>query len=439
MPLELALLLLLILLNAGFALSEMALVTARNTRLKREAGRSAGSRAALRLREQPERLLSTVQVYITLLTMLTGALTGESFGVSLSAWMSSLPLPAILKPFAGEAGFALAFFTVTIASIVLGELIPKRLALLAPERVAALVALPMTALARLATPLVWLLSLLVGLGMRVLGVRAGAAERISEEEIRLLVAEGAEQGVIDADERRMVERALRLGDRPVASIMTPRTQITWLDLDDDLEHNLAVMRDTPWSRFPVKRGPGFEVQGVLEAKSLLDYVHEGGDIELFRGLKPATFVPETISATAALTELRESPVSMLFVVDEYGDLQGLVTLTDVLEAVVGAQAQARVAGEEEAIVQREDGSWLVDGSLPIDDLKELLRRDRLPYTEEHEFHTLAGLLMTHFGAVPKVGSVWRWEDWRMEVIDLDGARIDKVLIGPASPAESAAE
>jgi putative hemolysin len=438
MPLELALLLLLIVLNAFVALSEMALVTARAARLKQEAGRSGASRAALKLKQQPDRLLSTVQVYITLLTILTGAVTGESFGASLGAAVAALPLPAALLPYAQEAGFALAFFLVTIVSILLGELIPKRLALLAPERVAKLVAIPMTALARAAAPLVWLLSFLVSLSLKLLRVNTEGGERISEEEIRLLLAEGAEQGVIDADERRMVERALRLGDRPVASIMTPRTQITWLNLDDDLQTNLAVMRESPWSRFPVKRGPGFEVQGVLEAKSLLDYVHEGGDINLFRGLKPATFVPETISATAAMAELRESPVSMLFVVDEYGDLQGLVTLTDVMEAVVGQQAQSR-ANVNESIVQREDGSWLVDGSLPLDDLKELLGRDHLPYTEEHDFHTLAGLLMTHFGAVPKVGSVWRYEDWRLEVVDLDGARIDKVLIARASSAESAAE
>jgi putative hemolysin len=438
MPLELALLLLLIVLNAFVALSEMALVTARAARLKQEAGRSGASRAALKLKQQPDRLLSTVQVYITLLTILTGAVTGESFGASLGAAVAALPLPAALLPYAQEAGFALAFFLVTIVSILLGELIPKRLALLAPERVAKLVAIPMTALARAAAPLVWLLSFLVSLSLKLLRVNTEGGERVSEEEIRLLLAEGAEQGVIDADERRMVERALRLGDRPVASIMTPRTQITWLNLDDDLQTNLAVMRESPWSRFPVKRGPGFEVQGVLEAKSLLDYVHEGGDINLFRGLKPATFVPETISATAAMAELRESPVSMLFVVDEYGDLQGLVTLTDVMEAVVGQQAQSR-ANVNESIVQREDGSWLVDGSLPLDDLKELLGRDHLPYTEEHDFHTLAGLLMTHFGAVPKVGSVWRYEDWRLEVVDLDGARIDKVLIARASSAESAAE
>lgn len=438
MPLELALLLLLILLNAFVALSEMSLVTAREARLKQEGGRSGASRAALKLKQQPDRLLSTVQVYITLLTMLTGAVTGESFGASLGAAVATLPLPEALLPYAHEAGFALAFFLVTIVSIVLGELIPKRLALLAPERVATLVAIPMTVLARAAAPLVWLLSFLVSLSLKLLRVNTEGGERVSEEEIRLLLAEGAEQGVIDADERRMVERALRLGDRPVASIMTPRTQITWLNLDEDLETNLKVMRESPWSRFPVKRGPGFEVQGVLEAKSLLDYVHEGGDINLFRGLKPATFVPETISATAAMAELRESPVSMLFVVDEYGDLQGVVTLTDVMEAVVGQQAQSR-ANADESIVQREDGSWLVDGSLPLDDLKELLDRDRLPYTEEHDFHTLAGLLMTHFGAVPKVGSVWRYEDWRLEVVDLDGARIDKVLIARAAPVEAVAE
>jgi putative hemolysin len=438
MPLELALLLFLILLNAFVALSEMALVTAREARLKQDAGRSGANRAALKLKQQPDRLLSTVQVYITLLTMLTGAVTGESFGTSLGAAMATLPLPEALLPYAEEAGFALAFFMVTIVSIVLGELIPKRLALIAPERVAKLVAIPMTVLARIATPLVWLLSFLVRLSLRLLRVNTEGGDRVSEEEIRMLLAEGAEQGVIDADERRMVERALRLGDRPVASIMTPRTQITWLNLDDDLETNLAVMRESPWSRFPVKRGPGFEVQGVLEAKALLNYVHEGGDINLFQSLKPGTFVPETISATAAMAELRESPVPMLFVVDEYGDLQGVVTLTDVMEAVVGQQAQSR-ATMDEAIVQREDGSWLVDGSLPIDDLKELLSRDRLPYTEEHDFHTLAGLLMTHFGAVPKVGSVWRFEDWRLEVVDLDGARIDKVLIGPSTPAVAAAE
>lgn len=427
MPVEIPLLLILILCNGFFALSEMALVTARKSRLKRDADKSAAARAALKLALQPERFLSAVQVYITLLTMLTGALIGERFGQSLAGVISLLPL-GMFAAYLEQISFALTFFAVTLVSIVLGELIPKRAALVAPERIAELVAVPMSVLAMLAAPVVYLLSTLVSFVLKVFRLDRATSEKITEEEIRLLVAESAEQGIIDQVEQQMVNRVLRLGDRPVAGIMTPRTQIAWLDTAATLEENLSVMRDTPYSRYPVMRGNDQEVVGVVEVKRLIDFLQNPTQqVDLFRKLAKPLFVPEIMSAVAVLEELRDAEVNAVFVVDEYGDLQGFVTLGDMLDAVVGRSSADETAADA-SIVRRDDGSFLVDGALGIDDLKDLLQVDQLPHEADHDFHTLAGMMIAQFGRVPAVADHFEWTVFRFEVMDLDGARVDKVLV-----------
>jgi putative hemolysin len=423
MPLELLVVLALILLNGFFALSEMAVMTSRKSRLRQQAGDSRRAQVALDLSEQPERFLSSVQVYLTVLTVLSGYYGGETLGVRLSGFLAGVPSVAQWAP---EIGVGLSVGAISMGFIVLGELVPKRLALVAPEKIATYVALPMKAAATAALPAVVFLAAITEGLLRLFGIRNSTAEQVTEEEIKHLVAEGAEQGVIDHSERNMVNRSLSFGDRTVVSLMTPRTEITWLDASLPLEANIAVMREHPYSRYPVKRGSEQDIAGVLQIKTLTD-AFAGQKVDLFRKLSPPLFVPETARAVALLEKFRESETPLALVVDEYGDIQGMVTVNDLLVAVFGRMAQSVDDGEPQ-IVQREDGSWLVDGRVGVDDLRELLGVTRLPLEDEHEFRTAAGLVTVHFGRIPQVGEYFTEGGFRFEVVDLDGARVDKLLI-----------
>ena len=405
--LEILIVLALIVLNAFFAMSEMALMTSRKLRLKQlaedPAHPSRAARKALALVEHPDRLLSTVQVGITLIGVLTGV-----FGV-------------------------LAGGLITAAQVIFGELIPKRLALTNPERIACAVAIPLSALSTAATPVVAALGAINRAVLRMLGIRDDARSAISEEEIRLLVSESHEQGVIDADERKMMNRVLGLGDRLTDSLMTPRTRISWLDADAPLDENLAAMRQSPFSRFPVLRGSDQDVVGVVEAKSLLRALAPGVPIDLFGDMREALFVSESTHALKLLEIFREEQQSLALVVDEYGDVTGLVTVNDVMGAVIGRiQAGMNPASESfdehsSPVVERGDGSWLVDGSLHVEDLRELVG-STVPGEDEHDFHTAAGMVIAHYGRIPNVGEHFSWPGWRVEVVDLDGPRIDKLLL-----------
>lgn len=428
MPVELLVVLALVLLNGFFALSEMAVMTSRKSRLRQQAGESRRAQAALDLSEQPERFLSSVQVYLTVLTVLSGYFGGETIGVRLGAFLADFESVA---PWAEEIGVAVAVGGISMAFILLGELVPKRLALVAPERIATYVAVPMQVASAAAKPAVVLLAVLTEGLLKLFGVRGGTAEQVTEEEIKHLVAEGAEQGVIDDSERNMVNRALSFGERTVDSLMTPRTDIAWLDAAAPLEENLAVMRESPYSRYPVKRGGEQDVIGVLQLKDLTDSL-AGKPVELFRKVSPPLFVPETAKAVSLLEKFRESETPLALVVDEYGDIQGMVTLNDLLAAVFGRMAQAADQGEQ-PIVTRADGSWLVDGRVGVDDLRELLGVSRLPLEDEQEYRTAAGLVTTHFGRIPQVGDHFEAAGFRFEVVDLDGARIDKLLISRVDP------
>lgn len=421
---ELVVLGLLILTNGFFAMSEMAVVTARKTRLKQMAKDSRGAVVALELGEHPERFLSAVQIGITLVGVVTGVVSGASLG----RWIASGLLEVeLLAPYANGLGLALGVMFITLLSIVFGELIPKRLAMVAPEKIAAAVSRPLFWIGRIATPAVVLLSWMTNLCMRLFGLNRASDSKVSEEEIQLLVAESHEQGVIDEVERSMVTRVLKFGDRTALSLMTPRNRIHWLDIAAPLEENLAVMRSTPYSRYPVMRGSDQEVVGVLETKSLLDFIGKGQRVDLFRKLAKPLFVPDTMRALDLLDQFRDAEVYVAFVVDEYGDLSGIVSLNDILSAVVGQNAQ--VSNEADSpIVQRADGSYLIDGSLPIEDLGDLLLLGQFPEPDHRDYHTLAGLVMNQLGRVPKVGEVVDWFDYRIEVVDLDGARIDKLLV-----------
>jgi len=426
--LEFLIVLILIACNAFFALSELSVVTSRKSRLKQHAGSSRGARRALELAEHPERFLSAVQIGITLIGILTGMFGGDAIGAAIGTWLGArLPIPA---QYAGTVGIVIAVSLITFLTIVLGELLPKRLALLAPERLAGVVALPMHALAKIATPAVWLLSVSVHGLLRLLRLNDTQAAQVTEEEIRLLVSESHEQGVIDDDERNMMNRVLRLGDRSAESLMTPRTRIAWLDPDDPLDETLAAMRTTPFSRYPVYRGSDADVLGILEVKSLLGHF-ERSLPDLFEHLSPALFVSESTSAMKLLEILREAQQSLALVVDEYGEVTGLVTVNDVMEAVIGRTRDRADAAP--LMVTRADGSLLVDGSMTIDTLRELLGGGELPGEIEHDYHTAAGMLIAQFGRIPNVGESFAWNGWQIEVVDLDGPRVDKLLLQRLEP------
>ncbi|MGL6290995.1 MAG: hemolysin family protein [Silanimonas sp.] len=433
--LELLLILVLTLANGFFAMSEMAVMTSRKARLKQLAKDSRGARMALELAEHPEGFLSSVQVWITLLSLLLGYFGAETFAVYLRAPLLETGLGA---KWAGWVAYAVSFSVILYGSVVFGELVPKRIATLYPERIASLVAIPMGVMTLIAKPFVFVLASSTKVLLKLLRANNADGDRVTEEEIRLLVAEGHEQGIIDADERAMVNRVLRLGDRSAASLMTPRMRITWLDANASLEDNLATMRETPYSRYPVYRGSDTEVLGILEVKSLTGRLGQGGSVDLFTTLKPALFVSESTQAMRLLEIFREEQQTMALVVDEYGEVIGTVTASDLLGAVIGrGQAPHEASDEEPLLVQRDDGSWLVDGRLPSDEIRELLGVSALPGEEDHDFHTIAGMVMAQFGRIPDTGEHFTWEGWRVEVVDRDGARIDKLLVARVERDEDA--
>ena len=429
--LELLVVVALIALNGFFALSEMALMTSRKMRLKQMAPGSRGARKALALAEHPDNLLSTVQVGITSIGVLTGVFGGEAIGLAIAGLVDTWWPDA--AQYAEGIGLGTAVGLITAGTVVFGELIPKRLALTNPEGIAAVVAIPLDMLSRLARPVVLAMGAINRGVLRLLGIRDDARSQISEEEIRLLLSESHEQGVIDADERNMMHRVLRLGDRNTESLMTPRMRIAWLDAGAPFEENLATMRATPFSRYPVYRGGDADVLGILEVKSLLDRLDERAP-DLFRELRPAVFVSESTPALKLLEIFREEQQSLALVVDEYGDVTGVVTVNDLLGAVIGrGSAGGDAAAAPPPVVVREDGSLLVDGGLPVEELREVLGGGALPGEDEHDYHTAAGMVIARFGRIPNAGEYFEWRDWRIEVVDLDGPRVDKLLFARTAP------
>lgn len=423
---ELIVVLLLVLINGFFAMSEMAVVTSRRSRLKQMSAQQRGAKVALELAEHPERFLSTVQIGITFIGVLSGYVGGEPIGEEIAAFLNQswgLPLD-----YAEPLGIGSAVALIAGLSLLLGELVPKRLALLRAELIAIRVGWVMKGLSTAAAPLVGLLSLLTRAALRPFGIREDQLQRVSEEEIRLLVAESHEQGVIDNDERSMMNRVLRLGDRDAGSLMTPRTRIVWLDATASDEENLATMRATPFSRYPVYRGSDSDVIGILQVKMLAGSIGHRTP-GLFNELLKPVYVAEGTLAMSLLELFREESTSLALVVDEYGDIVGMVTLNDVFGAVLGRLGSIGANPDEVSpVVQRADGSLLVDGSLPADDLRELLGVGDLPDEAAHDYNTVAGMVVSHYGNIPRIGEQFEWSGWVFEVIDLDGARIDKLLI-----------
>ncbi len=422
---ELFLVMALILLNGFFAMSEMSVMTSRKSRLRQMAQTSVRAKRALELSERPDNFLSTVQIGITLIGILTGFFGGEAIGAGIGGWLrENLP---ITGSYAEKIGIGLAVTLITFMTLIFGELVPKRLAISRSEAIAGVVALPMSWLSTAAAPVVALLAMTTRLVLKVLGLGKDQVGNITEDEIRMLVAEGHAQGVIDVDELNMMNRVMRLGDRTADSLMTPRKRVVWLDEAASYDDNIEVMRESQFSRFPVYRGNDQHVVGVLEVKSLIDRFADK-EPEIFRSLREPLFVSESTHSMKLLEILREEQQSLALVVDEYGEIQGLVTLSDLMGAVVGRLQAAENHDEDALVVLRDDGSMLVDGSLPNDDLRELLGGAALPDGDEADYNTIAGMVIENFGRIPHVAEHMEWAGWRIEVVDLDGARIDKLLL-----------
>jgi putative hemolysin len=433
MPLlEIFVVLALVLLNGFFAMSELAVVSARPARLEARARRGGrGARLALALARDPGRMLSTVQVGITLVGIVAGALGGARLAAPLAAVLTKMPA---LAPVSAEIAYVLVVAVITYLSLIVGELVPKQLALRGPERIAALVAPTIDLVARLTTPVVWLLETSSRLVLRLLGSEAQPSEMVTEEEVKALIAEGTRVGVFHRQEQEMIERVLRLADRPVRAIMTPRLELVWLDVDDEPARLAPIIRESGHSRFVVGKGNLDEVLGVVHVRGLLDACLAGRPLDLRAALHPMPVVPDTTPVSRALEALRQARVSMALVVDEYGEVEGVVTVEDVLEAVVGDMPERRL-GEDPAIVRRDDGSMLMDGMLAVDEVKLALDLDSLP--EEESYHTLAGFILAQLGRVPAEGEAVAYGGWRFEVVDMDERRIDKVLVRRAAAREEA--
>ncbi|MEH1794562.1 hemolysin family protein [Nostoc sp.] len=424
---EILIILVLIIANGVFSMSEMAIVSARKVRLQQLANQGdAKARVALKLAESPNHFLSTVQVGISLIGILTGAFGGATIASRLAVYVKLVPL---LAPYSEPLSFGIVVLLITYFSLIVGELVPKRLALNNPERIASIVAIPMQALAAIASPVVFLLSASTDLILRVLGITASTEPQVTEEEIKILIEQGTEAGTFEEAEQDMVERVFRLGDRPVSYLMTPRPDIVWLDLDDSPEENRQKMVDSAYSRYPVCQAGLDNVLGVIPVTDLLARSFRGEPLDLTVGLRQPVFVPESTRGLKVLELFKQTITHMALVVDEYGVIQGLVTLNDIMSEIVGDVPSTDGQDQPQA-VQREDGSWLLDGMLPVEEFLELFGMEQWESEERGSYQTLGGFVITHLGRIPAAADHFEWQSMRIEVMDMDGNRVDKVLVVP---------
>jgi putative hemolysin len=409
----------LLFLNGLLVMSEMAVVSSRKARLQQmgNEGRKSALRA-LHLAQNPGTFLSTVQIGITLVGIIMGAIGGAAFSAPLARLFKLWSIPA---QFSDTLAFAIVVILITGLTLLIGELVPKRIALHEPERVASTMAGPMLLLSRAFRPLVWLLGKSTEAILKLLGIKPGAQSTVTEEEIQLMIDQGAEAGVIEEAEQDMVEGVFSLGDSRVYSIMTPRTEITWLDVNDSPDEIRRKIGESPYSRFPVCQGSLDIILGIVKARDLLVLPGLASpEFKLKDKLKPALYVPETMFASRALEVFKQQSAELMLVIDEFGSLQGLVTLDDIIEEIVGD-----IEVEKQA-TQRHDGSWLLDGLLPIDDFKDIFKLEQLPH--ESEYESLSGFVMMNLGRVPQAADHFEWNGLRFEVMDMDGRRVDKVLV-----------
>ena len=422
---DVALLFFLIVLNAAFAMSEMALTASRKARLQvmLEAG-ERGAEAAIDLHDHPTKFLSTVQVGITSISVLNGIVGDAAFSEPLGEWLHAA-FGLGVHP-AHITATALVVLIITVLTIIFGELVPKRIGQMYPETVASLLAPTMQMLSTATRPLVVLLSKTTEAILGLLGIRGNAKREVTEEEIAASLEEGLDAGVIEAQEHQMVRNVFRLDDRQIGSMMIPRAEISWLDANAPIEDVLKAIIEEQHARYPVCRGGLDDVIGVVTAQGLLKPLAEGRTPVLTEELQPPVFVPETLSGMELLDHFRSNVAQLVFVVDEYGAVQGVITLRDVLEAITGEFGPE--SGDDSWAVRREDGSWLMDGLIPVPEIKDRLEIKDLPEEDRGRYNTLAGMIMLLLGRLPRTTDTVDWGDWRFEVVDLDGKRVDKVLV-----------
>jgi putative hemolysin len=427
---EIIFILVLIMANGVLAMSEAAMVASRKARLEQLANEGdKASRTALHLLEDPNVLLSTVQIGITLVGVLAGAVGGATLSDALAFALARIP---ILEPYSETLAIGIVVMTITVLSIWLGELVPKRVALHSPERIARAVAGSMLLVSRAFSPLVKLLGLATNLVLKLMGIKPSLDPPITEEELQVLMDQGTRAGVFEEAEHDMVEGIFSLADQRVYSLLTPRPDIVWLDIADSIEEIRQKLEQSQFSRFPVRQGSLDAIVGIVKARDLLVQSLNNEPILLKNLLKPAFFVPETMFASRALEVLKEKGTDMLLVIDEFGALQGLLTITDILEEIVG-----EMEIDEPQATQRQDGSWLLDGMLEVDEFKEIFHLPVLPHEDEYE--TLSGFVMVSLGRVPQPTDRFEWHGLNFEVMDMDGRRVDKVLVTTLPQRASTAE
>jgi putative hemolysin len=425
---EILIVLLLIVANGLFVMSELAIVSSRKVRLQNIANQgNAKARVAWELANSPNQFLATVQIGITLLAILSGAFGEAAISKRLIPILGLIPS---LAPYRDAIATVIAVLIITYLTLIIGELVPKRLALNNPEPIALIVAIPMRMLATIAAPVVHLLSASTDVMVRLLGMTPSTDPQVTEEEIRVLIEQGTEAGTFEEAEQDMVERVFRLGDRPVSALMTPRPDIVWLDLEDSAEENRTKMTDSAHSRFPVCQSGLDNVLGLIFVTDLLGRCLSGQQLDLTGSLRQPVFVPESTRGLKVLELFKQTGIHMALVVDEYGVIQGLVTLNDIMVEIVGDVPSIDELEEPQA-VQRDDGSWLLDGMLPVDEFLEIFDLAQLSGDHRGNYQTLGGFVITHLGRIPAAADHFDWEGMRFEVMDMDGNRVDKVLVVPS--------
>jgi putative hemolysin len=427
LTLELGIVAVLIIINGLLAMSELAIVSSRPARLAALVEKGVrGARPALTLASDPGKFLSTVQIGITLVGVLSGAVSGATLGLRVTEWLGGLGMPA---RFADVIGVGTVVTLITYASLIVGELVPKQIALRDPEAVALKVAPAMTLLAKVSSPLVTLLDLSGKSVLWLLGQRGEKEEKVTEDEIRTLILEAENAGVLEPGEKEMIAGVMRLGDRPVGAVMTPRREVNMIDLSEDVEAIRTTFTTTPHSRLPAHDGNRDHPIGIIQAKDLLNATIAGGEVDVRSLVREAPVIPESADARDVVAILKDSAVHMGLVYDEYGAFQGVVTSADILESIVGGFSTEEGPAEP-AAVQRDDGSYLIAGWMPVDEFADLLA---IPIPDIRSYHTVAGFVLQDVGTLPEVGHSFARDGWRFEVVDMDGRRIDKVLASRVEP------
>lgn len=410
----------LIALNGVFAMSELAVVSSRKSRLRLWAeNRRRGAASALALADDPGRFLSTVQIGITLIGIVAGAYSGTVFGDALSARLLDAGIP---QKIADPLGYALVIAAITYLSLVVGELVPKQIALRNAEAIACAVAPPMAIISRVAAPAVFVLDTSTKIIFRLLRLPLESEQSVTEEEIKALIAEGESAGVLEKDEQRMLVGVMRLADRPVKALMTPRPEVDWINVNASEAEVRRVLTETGHSLMPVAESTVDTMIGVVQARTLLASLLRNEPLDIAQHVKPALILPDTMDALDAITRLRDAEVKMALVHDEYGHFEGLLTPADILETLTGMAADAETLEPKSVI--REDGSYLLSGWMPADEMADLLK---ITLPEPRTYHTVAGFILAHMQHIPRVGEICRTDGWQFEVVDLDARRIDKVL------------